>query len=178
MHSAIVQHKFNFQLLGLYHGVLLAGPSNKHTFGLEKENVTPITVAVKKIDGEPEHLFDLTREASNLKVLWGHRNFVTIYGAMQSHDLGCLCLVIDLIHGCNLNQFLRTCGTAVFKDWDRESESLCRLWRSNEMSCWMEKLRLFREIVIALIVCHKEQVYHGDLKGTNICLTGALFLRW
>ncbi|CAK9867007.1 unnamed protein product [Sphagnum jensenii] len=163
-----------FQLLGLYHGVLLAGPSNKHTFGLEKENVTRITVAVKRIDGEPEDLFDLTREASNLKVLWGHRNFVTIYGATRSHDLGCLCLVMDLIQGCNLNQFLRTCGTAVFKDWDRESESLCGLWRSNELSWWMEKLRLFREIVIALIVCHKEQVYHGDLKGTNILLDRCL----
>ncbi|CAM6003112.1 unnamed protein product [Sphagnum balticum] len=164
---------FKFQLLGLYHGVLLARP-RKHTFGLEKENVTPITVAVKRIDGEPEHLFDLTREASNLKVLWGHRNFVTIYGATQSHDLGCLCPVMDLIHGCNLNQFLRTCGTAVFKDWDSESESLCGLWRSNEISWWMEKPRLFREIVIALIVCHKEQVYHGDLEGTNILLDRCL----
>jgi len=166
---------FHFQLLGLYHGVLLAGPpSNKHTFGLEKENVTPITVAVKRIDGEPEHLYDLTREASNLKVLWGHRNFVTIYGATQSHELGCLCLVMELVHGCTLNQFLLTHGTAVFKDWDGESESLCRLWRSNEMSWWMEKLRLFREIVIALIVCHREQVYHGDLKGPNILLDRCL----
>jgi serine/threonine protein kinase/ankyrin repeat protein len=164
---------FKFQLLGLYHGVLLAQP-RKHTLVVEKENVTPITVAVKRIDGEPEHLLNLTREASNLKVLWGHRNFVTIYGATQSHDLGCLCLVMDLIHGCNLNQFLRTCGTAVFKDWDSESESLCGLWRSNEISWWMEKLRLFREIVIALIVCHKEQVYHGDLKGTNILLDRCL----
>lgn len=44
---------FKFQLLGLYHGVLLAQP-RKHTLVVEKENVTPITVAVKRIDGEPD----------------------------------------------------------------------------------------------------------------------------
>ncbi len=38
----------------------------------------------------------------------------------------------------------------------------------------LKKLRLFKEIVIALIVCHKEQVYHGDLKGTNILLDRCL----
>ncbi len=38
----------------------------------------------------------------------------------------------------------------------------------------LKKLKLFREIVIALIVCHKEQVYHGDLKGTNILLDRCL----
>jgi tRNA A-37 threonylcarbamoyl transferase component Bud32 len=38
----------------------------------------------------------------------------------------------------------------------------------------LKKLRLLREIVIALIVCHKEQVYHGDLKGTNILLDRCL----
>ncbi len=38
----------------------------------------------------------------------------------------------------------------------------------------LKKPRLFREIVIALIVCHKEQVYHGDLKGTSILLDKCL----
>jgi serine/threonine protein kinase len=142
---------------------------------LEKETVLPITVAVKRIDVvvDPDQLDGPMREANNLKVLWGHRNFVTIYGITQSHDLGCLCLVIDLVRGCNLNQFLRSRGTA-FEHLDEESESLCRLWRSNDVSWWMEKLRLFREIVIGLIVCHREQDYHGDLKGTNILLDKSL----
>ncbi len=38
----------------------------------------------------------------------------------------------------------------------------------------LKKLKLFRGIIIALIVCHKEQVYHGDLKGTNILLDKCL----
>ncbi len=160
--------------------MLLAAPrSNKQNVSvaaLEKETVTPITVAVKRIDGivDPKQLDGLMREANNLKVLWGHRNFVTIYGLTQSHDLGCLCLVMDLVRGCNLNQFLRSRGTTAFEHLDEESESLCRLWRSNDVSWWMEKLRLFREIVIGLIVCHREQVYHGDLKGTNILLDKSL----
>ncbi len=114
------------------------------------------------------------KEVNNLKILWGNRNFVTIYGITQSHDWGCLCLVMDLVCGCNLNQFLHSCGTTAFEHLDEKSENMCRLWRWNDVSWWMEKLKLFVGIIIGLIVWHREQVYHEDLKGTNILLDKSL----
>jgi serine/threonine protein kinase len=108
------------------------------------------------------------KEVNNLKVLWGHRNLVTIYGITQSHDWGCLCIVMDLVCGCNLNSFLHSCGTIAFEHLDKKSESTCKLWRLNDVSWWMDKLRLFKVIIIGLVVCQREQVYDEDLKGTNI----------
>ncbi|CAK9873942.1 unnamed protein product [Sphagnum jensenii] len=115
----------NFQDLRLNHGALLAAPrSNKQNVSvasLEKESVMPITVAVKRINVvvDPEQLDGLMREANNLKYC-GDRNFVTIYGITQSHDLGCLCLVMDLVRGCNLDQFLCSRGTTAFEHLDKK----------------------------------------------------------
>lgn len=146
-------------------------PSKKHAIALNEVVAdAPLKVAVKKIEVVADHL-ELTRPASNLRILWGRRNFVTIYGPTKSQGLGCVCLVMEYVRGCNLNEFLRSRGTAAFKqDWDAEGAHMCRLWEWNDVLWWMEKLKLFRETVIALIVCHSLKVYHGDLKGSNIVL--------
>lgn len=162
-----------FRILGNYHGHLLSvHSSNKHPIPLQEEDVTLIIqVAVKQMLKEmitEMEKHELIREASNLKVLWGRRNFVTIYGVTKSHDLGCLCLVMDFVCGCNLNEFLRSRGQKL--DLDAEGARMCGIWESSEVLWWIEKLKLFREIVIALIVCHREKLYHGDLKGANILL--------
>jgi serine/threonine protein kinase len=164
-----------YRLLGYYHDALLAvHPTNEHALkalrqGYVLDNV-PIKVAVKRIEVMAEH--ELIREASSLNVLCGRRTFVTVYGPTRSQDLSCVCLVMDYVQGCNLNKFLQSRGTAL--DWDEGGARMCRVWESNEILWWMEKLKLFREIVIALIVCHSQKVYHGDLKGANILLDKTL----
>lgn len=167
-----------FQLLGYYHGVLLAGHlSNKHTIAMLEEVDIPLEVAVKRVDPRKTDVVELIREASNLRVLWGRRNFVAVYGPTRSRDLDCLCVVTDYVRGCNLNDFLRSRGKDAFKH-DRDVEEgariMCRLLEADEVLWWMQKLMLFREIVIALTVCHSQNVYHGDLKGANILLDKTL----
>ena len=166
----------DYQLLGYYHDALMAVHSSRtDTIALKKQVSTDmlVKVAVKRIEVVAE--YEILREASNLRVLRGRRNFITIYGPTKSRDLDCLCLVMDYVHGCNLNQFLRSRGRDVFRqDLDEERARMCKLWESNEVLWWIEKLKLFREVVIALIVCHSQNVYHGDLKGANILLDETL----
>lgn len=175
-------------VLGIYHGTLLAvHPRNRsHIPAIAaNEEDTRTQVAVKLIKTVEEEEHEPILEASNVRFLWGHRNFVKIYGVTRSRDLEqkyfdmglnnkiCLCLVMDFVRGCNLNDFLKLRGKKL-ADSDEEVAKMRMLWESNEVLWWIEKLKLFREIVIALIVCHREKVYHGDLKGPNIVLDRSL----
>ncbi|KAG0575727.1 hypothetical protein KC19_5G026100 [Ceratodon purpureus] len=159
--------------LGRFHGVLLEKSKDS---SLSQVNdcaapVEEIMVAVKKIalSGEVTRE-DLDREARTMRVFWGCRNFAAVYGLTYCKQLKSVCIVMEVVSGCNLNQFLRSRGTAVFKEPDERTASICDLWSSNDILWWIQKLILFREIVLALMLCHGKKVYHGDLKGYNILL--------
>lgn len=171
--------------LGWYHGVLLQGrklSSEREAAGVSNSKLqdqqaatksTCVTVAVKRNEVSEDQLRDFYREVLTLNALWGRRNIVANYGPVFSLDLKCVCIVLELVDGCTLNQFLRSRGRAALKvAEDVEGQErifiMSEVWKSNEVVWWMEKLRLFREIVLALILCHRLQVYHGDLKGDNI----------
>ncbi|XP_024526581.1 uncharacterized protein LOC9635275 isoform X1 [Selaginella moellendorffii] len=112
-----------------------------------------VPVAVKKIR-EPENddeVLEMTREGINMRVVQGARNVVTVYGVAYSKELECVCLVMELVQGPQLDAFLKAHHPPV-----------------PDAAWWKTKLELFMELVIGLSVCHQNGVYHGDLKGSNV----------
>lgn len=172
--------------LGWYHGVLLQGRKSSEPCSERGDVSKPdveastctdsVTVAVKRTEVPAEQQSDFYRELLTLNALWGRRNFVGTYGGTFSRDLGCVCIVMELVDGCTLNEFLQTRGSAAAAlHEDQPVMFLSDVWKSNKVLWWMEELRLFREIVLGLILCHRLQVYHGDLKGANVLIDRWVF---
>lgn len=149
--------------LGRSHGVLLEkSMSGSDIITEPADDGEEFVVAVKRIALSDEVTReDLDREARTLRVFWGCRNFAAVYGLTYCKQLESVCIVMEVISpGRNLNQFLRS--------RDTDDGTRCDvLW-------WIQKLSVFREIVLALMLCHEKGVYHGDLKGENILLNERL----
>jgi len=159
--------------LGRFHGVLLEKAKDSSLSQLYDcpAPVEEIMVAVKQIDLSGEVTREsLDREARTMRVFWGCRNFAAVYGLTYCTQLESVCIVMEVVSGCNLNEFLRSRGIAIFNDPDERTANICDLWTSNNVLWWIQKLSLFREIVLALMLCHGKKVYHGDLKGDNVLL--------
>ncbi|KAJ7553753.1 hypothetical protein O6H91_06G111300 [Diphasiastrum complanatum] len=141
----------------------------------KQESQTLVLVAVKRLtDYAPELMESLIREASRLRNLWGSRNVVTVHGVVQNKELDSPCIVMDIVHGSSLNAFLRSYSTsseefvnAGCSETDRHNRLI---WTQDQTLWWKKKLEIFRELTFALMLCHKEGIFHGDLKGENVLL--------
>ncbi|EFJ12928.1 hypothetical protein SELMODRAFT_49513, partial [Selaginella moellendorffii] len=67
-----------------------------------------------------------------------------------------VCIVMELVEGPHgdLSRFLKSRGPGL--------EEL--------PSWWKTKLEIFMEVVVGVKTCHRNGVYHGDLKGRNVLL--------
>ncbi|KAJ7551512.1 hypothetical protein O6H91_06G018400 [Diphasiastrum complanatum] len=136
---------------------------------------TQVLVAVKRMsEYAPELMESLIREASRLRNLWVSRNVVKVYGIVQNQELESPCIVMDIVHGCNLNAFMRPYSMsssefveAGFSEMDRHNRLI---WKLDQTLWWKKKLEIFRELIFSLMLCHNQGIFHGDLKGENVLL--------
>ncbi|KAJ7295578.1 hypothetical protein O6H91_Y179400 [Diphasiastrum complanatum] len=136
---------------------------------------TQVLVAVKRMsECAPELMESLIREASRLRNLWVSRNVVKVYGIVQNQELESPCIVMDIVHGCNINAFMRPYSIsssefveAGFSEMDRHNRLI---WTLDQTLWWKKKLEIFRELIFSLMLCHNQGIFHGDLKGENVLL--------
>lgn len=136
-----VNHRESFEFkgverLGRFHGVLLEKAKDSSLSQLYDcaAPVEEIMVAVKRIPlSHKVTREDLDREARTMRVFWGCRNFAAVYGLTYCKQLESVCIVMEVVSGCNLNQFLRSRGTAAFENQDERTPDICEFWSSNDV---------------------------------------------
>jgi len=92
--------------LGRFHGVLLEKAKDSSLPQLYDctAPVEEIMVAVKQIPFSGEATREsLDREARSMRVFWGCRNFAAVYGLTHCTQLKSVCIVMEVVSGCNLN---------------------------------------------------------------------------
>ncbi len=107
-------------------------------------------VAVKKLplqyQGSPNAVNRFYREAQIASAL-EHENIVGVYDYYEK--AGEYYLVMELVEGQTLEEYVRECGRVPVKD----------------------SLRIIRDVCSALVYAHSKQVIHRDIKPSNILLT-------
>lgn len=108
-------------------------------------------VAIKRLSstgGENEHLIE---EARRTVKLGGHQNIVQVFDVIQESDEALL--VMEFVDGESL-------------------EALCR--RHIRSKTWLEQqeaLDIWKQVLEGLVFAHKQQLYHHDIKPSNILVS-------
>eukprot|EP00250_Pteridium_aquilinum_P001761 c11976_g1_i1 orf=148-3894(+) len=172
--------------LQLYKGTPTKSRSERDCrFFPPEEDVKRSLVAVKRLD--EADMEAVMRESCSLELVADSCNVVKVFGPARVTALqGACCIVMDYVDGKSLNHFLKIRGRNYLRSGHptSSSSSPCgcfdescgnmSIFCHSESLWWKVKIEIFRELVIGLLRCHNQKLFHGDLKGENVLIDRCL----